>query len=39
MSQAQLELELISRLRNKQTEQQKAFKQLEAVLSLGSNNG
>ncbi len=33
--QAQLELELINRLRNKQTEQKKAFQQLEAVLSLG----
>ncbi|GAX75926.1 hypothetical protein CEUSTIGMA_g3369.t1 [Chlamydomonas eustigma] len=34
---AQLELELIGRLRTKQTEQQKAFQQLEAVLSLGAS--
>ncbi|KAG1663826.1 hypothetical protein FOA52_013391 [Chlamydomonas sp. UWO 241] len=33
---ASLEMELIDRLRAKQAEQQKAFSQLEAVLSLGS---
>ncbi|MEW5308898.1 MAG: hypothetical protein WDW38_000819 [Sanguina aurantia] len=33
---AQMELELIERLKSKQMEQRKAYQQLEAVLSLGS---
>lgn len=35
-SQAQLEMQLIERLKNKQMLQRKAYQQLEAVLSLGS---
>ncbi len=35
-SQAQLELQLIERLKQKQQEQRRAYQQLEAVLSLGT---
>ena len=35
-TQAQMEVELIERLKAKQKEQRKAYQQLEAVLSLGS---
>eukprot|EP00798_Chlamydomonas_sp_ICE-L_P031811 gene31811-7013_t len=36
---AQIEMELIERLKTKQGQQQKAYQQLEAVLSLGGSTG